>query len=365
MTIPMTDLVGQYDALRHEIDAAVESVIHAGHFVLGPNVEEFEREVARYCGVQHAVAVASGTDALHLALRSAGIRAEDEVITTTFTFIGTAEAISHAGARPVFVDIESDTLNIDVKHVERAISPKTRAVIAVHLFGRPANLAALTSMCRDRDLILVEDCAQSFGAMYGGKKTGSHGDLGCFSFYPSKNLGAYGDGGMIVTDNNEFAETVRALRNHGSEQPYRHAMLGYNSRLDELQAAVLRVKLQYIDSFNAARREIATAYTQRLQHADIITPPGDHDGASCVYQQYTIRSDKRDLIRRVLHEAGIASALHYPAPLHRQEAYLENYGHLSLPISEQAAETVLSLPMYPELSKQQIDRICEVVLSSL
>ena len=361
MNIMMNDTVQQYQLLRGEIDEAVHSVLESGYFILGPNVTAFEREVAQYLEVKHAIAVASGTDALHLAVRAAGIGEGDEVITTAFTFIGTAEAISYTGARPVFVDIDPDTFNIDVNQIEASIGPNTRAIIAVHLFGQAADLDVLKDICRKHRLHLIEDCAQSFGADYRGKKTGGYGDLGCFSFYPSKNLGGFGDGGMVVTDNDTMADTIRTLRNHGSREPYRHSIIGYNSRLDELQAAILRIKLKHIDKFNAQRRQVAQLYNERLQYADLITPV-ESGQRSHVYHQYTIRSDKRELIHRKLTDGGIASAVYYPIPLHQQEVYKEQYRAVSLPAVENAAAEVLSLPIYPELSVQQVDRVCQCII---
>ena len=357
----MNDTVQQYQLLRGEIDEAVHAVLESGYFILGPNVTAFEREVAQYLEVKHAIAVASGTDALHLAVRAAGIGEGDEVITTAFTFIGTAEAISYTGARPVFVDIDPNTFNIDVNQIEASIGPNTRAIIAVHLFGQAADLDALKAICRKHGLHLIEDCAQSFGADYRGKKTGGYGDLGCFSFYPSKNLGGFGDGGMVVTDNDSMADTIRTLRNHGSREPYRHSIIGYNSRLDELQAAILRIKLKHIDKFNAQRRQVAQLYNERLQYADLITPV-ESGQQSHVYHQYTIRSDKRELIRQRLADEGIASAVYYPIPLHQQEVYKEQYRTVSLPAVENAAAEVLSLPIYPELSVQQADRVCQCII---
>ncbi|HEX6004538.1 MAG TPA: DegT/DnrJ/EryC1/StrS family aminotransferase [Burkholderiales bacterium] len=360
MRIPMVDLQAQYRALQGEIDAAMAGVVRAAQFVLGPEVHALEREIAGYCGVRHALSVASGTDALHLALRAAEIGAGDEVITTPFTFIATAGAISQTGARPVFVDIDRATFNLDPALVEAALTPRTRAVLPVHLYGQPAHLAPLRELCRKRDLILIEDCAQSFGAEYGGRKSGAYGDIGCFSFYPSKNLGAYGDGGMVVTDDDRMAERVRRLRDHGRIEGYRHGVVGYNSRLDEIQAAVLRVKLRRLDEYNRRRRENAQRYTERLRGAGIALPVEDGKGLH-VYHQYTVRAGRRDAIRNALSAAGIASAIYYPIPLHRQAVYADQYRGIRFPQAEAAAEEVLSLPMYPELSEQQIDEVAQAV----
>ena len=360
----MIDLKQQYQRLRSEIDTELQAVLESSAYIMGPAVAALAEEVAGYCNVKHAIPLASGTDALHLAFRACGIGPGDEVITTPFTFIGTCEAISYTGAKPVFVDIEEDSFNIDVSQIEAAITPRTRAIAAVHLFGQPANLDALMDISRKHDLRLIEDCAQSFGARYGDKITGAWGDVGCFSFYPSKNLGAYGDAGMVITDDDSIAKTVSTLRNHGSSEPYTHSIIGYNSRLDEIQAAILRVKLRYIDEFNAARRKHAQHYTHRLADANIVLPAVQVDGTH-VYHQFTIRSDNRDNIREALQTADIASAIFYHIPLHQQPVYRDDYADISLPIAEKTARQVLSLPMFPELSETQMNKICDVILSSL
>ncbi|MBI4205079.1 MAG: DegT/DnrJ/EryC1/StrS family aminotransferase [Betaproteobacteria bacterium] len=360
MRIPMVDLKAQYRDCAGEIDAAIQAVVGSGQFVLGPAVAAFEREAAAYCGVRHAVAVASGTDALHLALRAAGVGPGDEVVTTPFTFIATAGAISQTGARPVFVDIDPATFNLNPALVEAAVNARTRAILPVHLYGQPADLAPLRELCQERGLALIEDCAQSFGAEYGGRKSGAYGDMGCFSFYPSKNLGAYGDGGMVVTSDDAAAERLRRLRDHGRVAAYRHAMIGYNSRLDELQAAVLRVKLGRVDEYNRRRRENARRYGERL--ADLgVAPPAEDGKGLHVYHQYTIRTAHREAVRSTLSAAGIASAVYYPVPLHRQEVYAAANAQVKLPAAEAAADQVLSLPMYPELTEEQIDEVARVV----
>lgn len=363
MTIPMVDLKAQYQGLKEELDREVAAVLASGHFVLGPNVQALEQEAAAYCGVKHAITCASGTDALHLALRACGIGAGDEVITTPFTFIATAEAISYTGAKPVFVDIDPVTFNIDPARVAEAVTPRTRAVLPVHLYGQPADLAPLQETCGRHGLRLVEDCAQSFGAEYGGRKSGAFGDMGCFSFYPSKNLGAYGDGGMVVTSDDGLAQKVRILRDHGRTATYRHAVVGYNSRLDEIQAAILRVKLKHIDEYNRRRRRNAHLYTGRLLGTKVAPPAEDRKGLH-VYHQYTIRSERRDAIQKALGAAHIASAVYYPVPLHQQEAYLADAAGVKLPHAESAAAQVLSLPMYPELTEKQIEQICGTILAA-
>lgn len=363
MNIPMVDLKIQYESLREEIEKGFRQVLDSTHFILGPQGRSLEAEIAAYCGVKHAIAVASGTDALHLALRAAGIGPGDEVVTPAFTFIATAEAISYVGATPVFVDVDPNTFNIDVDRVEAAITERTRAILPVHLFGQPADLEPILELCRMHDLKLIEDCAQSFGADYRGRKTGSWGTLGCFSFFPSKNLGCYGDGGMVVTDDDAAAEAVRVYANHGSRQRYHHSVIGYNSRLDELQAVVLRAKLPHIDLYNQSRRGNASRYSDRLRGSAVRPPVEDGKGIH-VYHQYTILTDRRDAIQKALSEAGIASAVYYPIPLHRQEVYREIFSGTSLPVTEEISAQVLSLPMYPELTEAQIDRICDIILEA-
>jgi len=364
MNIPMVDLKGQFHELQQVIEAGFREVCETTQFILGPRVKAFEEEVAAYCGVKHAIGVASGTDALHLALRAAGIGVGDEVITTPFTFIATAEAISYVGATPVFIDIDPRTFNIDVSLIEAAITDKTRAVLPVHLFGQPADLTPVAALCQKYGLQLIEDCAQSFGAEYGGKKSGAFGRLGCFSFFPSKNLGGYGDGGMVITDDDELAKEVNVLRNHGSRERYHHSILGFNSRLDELQAMILRAKLPHLDSYNERRRINAHLYTARLKGSPIVPPAEDGKGKH-VYHQYTVLSPQRDQLQQALNAEGIASAVYYPIPLHLQEVYREGCVGCRFPVAERTAEQVLSLPMYPELTEAQINRICDVLLAAV
>ncbi|MEE4376654.1 MAG: DegT/DnrJ/EryC1/StrS family aminotransferase [Candidatus Competibacteraceae bacterium] len=363
--IPMVDVTAQYARLKEELDQAIADVLSSGRFILGPQVHAFEQETADYLGVKHAVAVASGTDALHLALVAAGLGPGDEVITTPFTFIATAEAIRYVGARPVFVDIDPRTFNIDPAGIEAALTPVTKALLPVHLFGQPAQLETLTALCEQHQLTMIEDCAQSFGAERQGRKTGGWGDLGCFSFFPSKNLGAFGDGGLITTNSPQQAERLRALRNHGSRQYAHHDELGFNSRLDELQAAILRVKLKLIDDFNAGRRRVAESYEHLLQNLPLTlpyeTPAGEH-----VYHQYTVLfGPHRDAVQAALQQAGIASAIYYPLPLHRQKVFAEDYAQVSLPVAESVARQCLSLPIYPELSDADIARVTDMVRTAL
>lgn len=360
MQIPMVDLQIQYQQLKDEIDQAIAGVLDTSYYILGPQGQGFEAETADYLGVKHAIGVSSGTDALHLALRAAGLGRGDEVITSPFTFIATAEAIAYVGATPVFVDIDPQTFNLDPELVRKAITPKTRAILPVHLFGQPADLAPLKQMCDEHDLLLIEDCAQSFGAAYAGKQTGSWGALGCFSFFPSKNLGCYGDGGMVVTNDDRLAEQVRMLRNHGSKVRYHHDIIGYNSRLDEIQAAILRVKLRHIDRFNRLRRVNAHYYSARLAEFGV-TPPFEDGKGVHVYHQYTVLSDRREAMQKALTQAQCASAIYYPIPLHRQNVFADACKSVSLPVSELVAARCLSLPIYPELSEVQMDLVVEAI----
>jgi dTDP-4-amino-4,6-dideoxygalactose transaminase len=359
--IPMVDLREQYHSIKAEIDSEIQSTIENTHFILGPNVKEFEKEVCEYLGVQHAISCASGTDALHLALVAAGVGPGDEVITTPFTFIATAEAICYTGATPVFVDIQADTYNIDPELVEAAITPKTRAILPVHLFGQPADMPKLMSIAAANNLLIIEDCAQSFGAHTSDGSTGSIGLAGCHSFFPSKNLGCYGDGGMVTTQSDEVAKALRSLRNHGSERRYYHDMIGYNSRLDELQAAILRVKLRRIDQYNENRRRVAHHYSGLLK--DIVTTPHEDDKGTHVYHQYTILTEQRDAIMQALTENEIANAIYYPVPLHKQKVFLDLGINADMPVTEKICEQCMSLPVYPELSQESVEQIASVIRS--
>ncbi|HEU0264875.1 MAG TPA: DegT/DnrJ/EryC1/StrS family aminotransferase [Geobacterales bacterium] len=358
--IPMVDLKLQYQQIKDEIDRGLLEALEKTQFILGPNVTAFEEETAKYLGVRHAISCASGTDALHLAVLAAGIGAGDEVITTPFTFIATAEAIRYVGATPVFVDIDPKSLNIDPAKLEAAITPRTKAIIPVHLFGQPADLAPIEEICRARKLLLIEDCAQSFGAAINGRMTGSIGLMGCHSFFPSKNLGCYGDGGMITTNCDGHAEKLRMLRNHGCKVRYHHDIIGYNSRLDELQAVILRVKLKRIDQFNAGRRRVAHRYSSQLALPGL-TPPFEDGKGNHVYHQYTLLADRRDDIMKALTDAGIASAIYYPIPLHKQNVFKEAYAGVSLPVSESVAARCMSLPVFPEMTDAQVDEVVAVI----
>jgi UDP-N-acetyl-3-dehydro-alpha-D-glucosamine 3-aminotranferase len=360
MNIAMADPAGEYRALKAEIDEALGRVLASGRYVLGPEGEALERELAAYCGAPHAVGVNSGTDALHLALVACGIGPGDEVIVPAFTFFATAEAVSYTGATPVFADVDASSFNLDPKSLQEAISRKSRAVIAVHLFGQCAALDRISEICAEKRLVLVEDCAQALGADFDGRRAGSWGDFGCFSFYPTKNLSAAGDAGLITTNNSSYLETLRMLRHHGSRQAYRHERVGWNSRLDEVQAALLRVKFRHLERFNAARRRLAAQYREKLAGAALALPL-EHGRGAHVYHQFTIRSERRERLREALAAQGIASSIFYPLPLHRQPAYEAANRGSSLPASEAAARTVLSLPIHPLLGEPEIDRVCRAV----
>lgn len=356
----MVDLKRQFNDIKEEIFTVITEVLESSQYILGPKVMELEKKIALYHGISEALGVASGTDALHLSVEALGIGEGDEVITTPFTFFATAEAIMYTGATPVFVDIEPDTMNIDPVEIEKKITKKTKAIIPVHIFGHPADMEKITRIARKHDLRIIEDCAQSFGAEIDGKKTGSFGDTGCFSFYPSKNLGAFGDGGMILLNDGSVAEAIRKLRNHGSKGQYRHESVGFNSRLDEIQAGVLLVKLRRIDQYNELRRKKASLYNQLLSGR--VELPVERPGCRHVYHQYTIRSSGRDQIQKVLHDKGVSSVVYYPVPVHLQEAVaFLGYRKGDLPVAEEASEKVLSLPVYPELEEASIREIAEII----
>jgi dTDP-4-amino-4,6-dideoxygalactose transaminase len=359
--IPLVDLKAQYARLKPEIDAAIARVLESSAFILGREVDEFEQAFAAYCGAQHAIGVASGTAALHLALLACGVERGHEVITTPHTFIATAEAIAQAGARPVFVDIDPTTYNLDPSLVEAAISPRTRAVVPVHLYGRPADMDGLLAVARRRGLRVIEDAAQAHGARYKGRRVGTLGDAGCFSFYPGKNLGAYGDGGMVTTDDPEIAHRIRMLRDHGRTDKYTHQVWGYGERLDALQAAVLGVKLRHLDAWNDARRRAATHYRILLEGCPVVLPADPSDGES-VYHLFVIRARDRDRVLGELKAGGIGAGIHYPTPLHLQPACAHlGYRAGTFPHAEAAANEVVSLPLYPEMSPGQHERVAAIV----
>ncbi|QSV45575.1 DegT/DnrJ/EryC1/StrS family aminotransferase [Geobacter benzoatilyticus] len=362
MNIPMVDLKVQYNAVKEEINRGILEALEKTQFILGPNVTAFEEEAAAFLGVKHAIGVASGTDALHLALAAAGIKEGDEVITSPFTFIATAEAIRYVGAVPVFVDVLPDSFNIDPAKIEAAITPKTRAILPVHIFGQPADLSAIQAICTKHGLLLIEDCAQSFGADVDGRMTGSFGAFGAFSFFPSKNLGCYGDGGLITTSCPELAEQVKVLRNHGSKVRYHHSVIGFNSRLDEIQAVILRVKLKHIREYNEGRRRVAHLYSSLMADAGVVTPFEDGIGTH-IYHQYTLLTDRRDAIMKALADAGIASAVYYPIPLHKQDVFAPDYSGVVLPVAEDVSSRCMSLPIFPEMTDEQVRRVAAVVTS--
>lgn len=358
--IPMVDLKIQYQQLKEEIDKGLIAALESTQFILGPNVTAFEQEAAAYLGAKYAVGVASGTDALHLAVAAAGIGPGDEVITSPFTFIATAEAIKYVGATPVFVDIDPNTFNIDPAKIEAAITPRTKAVIPVHLFGQPADMGPIRDICNRRNLLLIEDCAQSFGAAIDGAMTGTMGLFGCFSFFPSKNLGCFGDGGLVTTNSEEMAAELKVLRNHGSKVRYHHSVIGYNSRLDELQAVILRVKLKEIDRFNTERRRVAHLYSELLAGSRV-TPPAEDGKGIHVYHQYTVLTDCRDQIMAELTAAGVSSAIYYPIPLHKQEVFAAECAGVSCPVADQVAARCMSLPVFPEMTDEQVRQVAAVV----
>jgi dTDP-4-amino-4,6-dideoxygalactose transaminase len=361
---PMLDLKKQYLDIKDEVLAMTNEILDSAHYILGNKGAELEEKFKEYHNMPEAIGVASGTDALHLAVRALGIGPGDEVITSPFTFFATAEAILYVGAKPVFADIEPDTYNIDPAAIEKLITKKTKAILPVHIFGHSADMERIMAIAGANNLRVVEDCAQSIGATLHGKKTGSFGDAGCFSFYPSKNLGAYGDGGMLVLRDSQVAAEVKKFRNHGSRGGYRHECLGYNSRLDELQAGILLVKMKRLDEYNRKRHENAALYTELMK--DFVKCPTERPGAYHVYHQYTIQSPRRDDIQAFLKEQGISSVIYYPFPLHLQEA-LKNLGYKEgdLPVTEQVSREVISLPMYPELEKEDIRAAAEAVRQCL
>jgi dTDP-4-amino-4,6-dideoxygalactose transaminase len=364
--IPMLDLRAQFAPIADEICGAIDDVLASQQFILGPQLTALEEEVARVCGRRFGIGVGSGTDALLLALRLCGIGPGDEVIVPAFTFIATAGAASALGARPVFADIEPRTFNLDPAGLERRITPKTRAVIAVHLYGLPAEMDPILEIAARRGLRVIEDNAQAIAASYKGRPTGSLSELGCLSFYPSKNLGAYGDAGMIVTDSEESAARLRRLRNHGQAGKYVSEEPGWNSRLDEIQAAVLRVKLRHLDRWKAARQAHAAQYTALLSRLAGVVTPAVPGGCEHVYYQYTIRVPNRDRVQQFLAARGIASTAYYPVPLHLQPLYANlGYQRGNLPVAERAADEVLSLPIYPELTPEQIERVSDAVAAAL
>jgi dTDP-4-amino-4,6-dideoxygalactose transaminase len=357
--IPFLDLKAQYASIRDEVRAAIDRVVDSQQFILGPEVEALEHEVAGYCGCRYAIGVSSGTDALLVTLMALGLRPGDEVLTSAYSFVATAGSVARLGGKPVFVDIDPVTFNIEPAAIESKITPRTRAILPVHLFGQMAEMTEIKAIASRHGLPVIEDAAQAIGAELDGRRAGGIGDAGCFSFYPTKNLGGPGDGGMVTTNNADLAERVRMLRNHGSMDKYHNELLGGNFRLDAIQAAVLRVKLRYLDAWTAARRKNAETYREYL-------PPGVHSPAEKigkhVYNQFVILHPRRDALMKHLKEQGIGCEVYYPLPLHLQKCF-EDLGHRpgDFPASERAARESLAVPIYPELTSQRIRRVCDSI----
>jgi dTDP-4-amino-4,6-dideoxygalactose transaminase len=363
--IPFVDLQTQYRSLRGEIDAAVLKVLDSAQFVLGPAVAGFEKDFAAYCHTREAIGVNSGTSALHLALLSVGVGPGDEVITTPYTFVATAAAIEYAGARPVFVDVEPDYLTMDPAKIEAAITPRTKAIVPVHLYGQAADMDPILEIARRRGIPVIEDACQSHGADYNGRRCGSFGELACFSFYPGKNLGAYGEGGAVVTDDPALTAKIRLLRAWGEEVRYEHKFRAFNYRMDGVQGAILGVKLKHLETWTEARRSRAATYRRLLADAPVKLP-AERPGSRHVYHLFVVRTPERDRLRARLTDAGIQTGVHYPIPVHLQPAYRDlGYSAGDFPVCEAASAEVLSLPMFPELTDAQIAEVADVVTASV
>ena len=364
MPVPFLDLKAQHSSIRGEIDAAIAEVIDSGRFVGGPILEAFESEFAAYCGVKHAMGVGNGTDALQLALKACGVGPGDEVITAAFTFTATAEAIVNIGATPVFVEVD-ESYTLDVSQVAGRINARTKAIIPVHLYGQTADMTPLMVLAEEHGLVVVEDAAQAQGARYQGQRAGSLGHIACFSFYVGKNMGALGDAGAVVTDNDRWADAVRQLRDHGRSGHYLHEVVGYNSRLDTIQAAVLRIKLRRLDAWNAARRRVAATYASALAGSGLALPKVAA-GREPIYHLYVVRAPNREALKQHLDQAGIGTGIHYPVPLHLQPAYRYlGYERGALPRSEAWADQVLSLPMFAEMTQDQVEQVAAEVRRSI
>lgn len=357
MNIPFVNLQEEFNSINHELNPVIETALKKGYFVLGEEVEKFEKEFSKYINTKYAIGVNSGSDALFLALKSLGIGSKDEVITVAHTFISTVDAISRNGAKPVFVDINPETYCIDATKIEEKITEKTKAILPVHLYGHPADMDLINEIAHQYGLFVIEDSCQAHGSEYKGNKIGGIGDIGCFSFYPTKNLGAFGDGGLIVTNNEKIVENLKLLRNYGQPEKYYHDIIGYNSRLDEIQATVLRVKLKYIDQWNENRRIAAKAYGEILEDLDIIKPV-EKDYAKHVYHLYVIRNKERDKIHQNLIKNGIQAQIHYPIPVHKQKAYEYLKPSSKLPVTEKISQEILSLPIHPWIKENEIQKIC-------
>ncbi|MGA2346477.1 MAG: DegT/DnrJ/EryC1/StrS family aminotransferase [Candidatus Sulfotelmatobacter sp.] len=355
------DLKAQYHSIKPEIDGAIARVLDSGQFVLGSEVAEFEREFAAYCGASHCIALNSGTSALHLALLAAGVGPDDEVITVPFTFVASVAAITYTGARPVLVDIDPQSFTIDVPAIEAAITPRTKAILVVHLYGQAADMDPIMEIARRHGLVVIEDAAQAHGAKYKGRPVGSIGDMACFSFYPGKNLGAYGEGGAVTTSNPEYERSVRMLRDWGQDAKYHHVLRGFNYRMEAFQGAILRVKLRHLERWTEARRALAGKYNELLGDSGVERPK-EMSWARHVYHVYTLRSGDRDGLRAALQEDGIQTGVHYPVPVHLQPAYADlGYERGAFPHSEAAAKQVLSIPLYPELSPAAVAEVVAAV----
>jgi len=363
LRVPYLDLKAQYQSIKPEIDAAIARVLESSQFVLGSEVAGFEQEFAAYCGTAECIALNSGTSALHLALLAAGVGPGDEVITVPFTFVASVAAVIYAGARPVLVDIDPRSFTLDPAAVQAAITPRTKAIMPVHLYGQCADMDPIMELARQHRLVVIEDAAQAHGAKYKGRPAGSLADIACFSFYPTKNLGAYGEGGAVTTSSAEYARTIRMLRDWGQDRKYHHLLRGYNYRMEGLQAAILRVKLRHLEPWTEARRAIVAKYNQLLADSQVELP-SEMPWARHVYHVYTLRADDRDALQAVLQEKGIQTGIHYPAPVHLQPAYADlGYARLTFPESEKAADQVLSLPLYPEMTDDQIQRVTQALTS--
>lgn len=364
--IPILDSKRQYAQIGSDVEKAVCEVLRSGSYILGPNTKALESELAEFIGCKYTVGLNSGTDALHLALRAMDIGEGDEVITTAFTFVATTEAIGIVGAKPVFVDIDKDTFNIDASKIEAAITPRTKAIIPVHLYGQPCDMDVIMDVAKRHNLRVIEDCCQAIGALYKGKMVGTFGDAGCLSFYPTKNLGGMGDGGLLMTNSEELKNRVIALRNHGGAVRYYHDEIGVNSRLDEIQAAILRVKLPFIKEWNEKRRAHAKFYNELFASCSDIQTPVELDDTYCVYHQYTVKVPNRDEVHKMLQENGIGAMLYYPVPLHLQKvhSYL-GVGKGSLPHTEKNTELVISLPMFPELTEDEQKIVAKTLIECI
>ncbi len=361
MKVPLLDLTRQFAQIEPQVREVLDEVLSSQHFIMGPRVQELEKKIAAYCGTKYAVACASGSDALLLALWALGVGPGDEVITTPFTFFATAGSVSRLGATPVFVDIEPDTFNINPDLIESCITENTRAIIPVHLFGQCADMDWINEVAARHNVPVIEDAAQAIGARYKGRRAGALSAMGAFSFFPSKNLGAFGDGGIVTTNDDRLHDLLAILRLHGSQPKYYHKIIGMNSRLDALQAAILIVKLQHLDRWNEGRRTNAAIYDHLFDGADVLTPTARPDSYH-IYNQYTMRVSRRDELRESLKNKGIGTEIYYPVPLHLQECYASlGYEEGSLPVSEQAAREVISLPIFPELSREEMEYVASAV----